>query len=233
MERWAEVPDGKGQCVKHGEYSAWHENGNLMFTGRYERGRKHGRWCSFDEEGNLRLEATFRDGKREGLWVLYDEAGRVERAEQYSDTVLDSIADRNMSPPVGRSLLVPVGGAMEAGRQVESISLEDAGDGEAEAEEGLVDLLEIDTIPVPRKRVEPVYPGAALETGKEGRVTVNVMINEEGAVQRIGRITGPRVFHDAARKAAQQWTFSPAAKDGKPVKVWISLPLNFWLIKEE
>ena len=226
-ERWNEILTGGGAYIRHGEYSQWHENGNLKLTGRYNRGERHGRWFAYDEEGNLRLEATFEDGERQGLWVLYDESGNVEREAQFNDSLLDSLADRAMSPPIGRTIIGVGGGS--------AVSLVNTASTEQKEEEGLVDLLEIDGsgLPLPKRCVQPVYPEDALKQEKEGHVIVNIMIGEDGKVRRIGQVTGPRIFHEAAREAARQWEFSLATKEGEPVKVWISLPLDFWLIKDK
>jgi len=42
-------------------------------------------------------------------------------------------------------------------------------------------------------------------------------------------VIGNEVFHAAAKKAAAQWTFSPAIQNDKPVKVWVMLPFRFQL----
>ena len=98
-----------------------------------------------------------------------------------------------------------------------------------EEEEEIVELWKVEKQPVPIKRVVPQYPDIALKANITGRVFVTALIDREGKVERIGSITGPEVFHEAAKSAALQWEFDPAIQNDRPVKVWVSLPFTFTL----
>ena len=73
------------------------------------------------------------------------------------------------------------------------------------------------------------YPEIAKEGGIEGRVTVKVLVGESGNVIKIGSISGESVFHDEVRDKAMDLQFTPGLQNGKPVKVWVSVPFNFKL----
>jgi protein TonB len=73
------------------------------------------------------------------------------------------------------------------------------------------------------------YPEIARETGIEGRVTVKVLVNESGSVIKVGSVSGPDVFHDEVREKASDLQFTPGLQNGKPVKVWVTVPFNFKL----
>jgi protein TonB len=73
------------------------------------------------------------------------------------------------------------------------------------------------------------YPEIAKESGIEGRVTVKVLVGENGNVIKIGSVSGPDVFHDEVRDKASELQFTPGLQNGKPVKVWVSVPFNFKL----
>jgi len=73
------------------------------------------------------------------------------------------------------------------------------------------------------------YPEIAKEGGIEGRVTVKVLVGESGSVIKIGSISGNSVFHDEVRDKARDLQFTPGLQNGKPVKVWVSVPFNFKL----
>lgn len=73
------------------------------------------------------------------------------------------------------------------------------------------------------------YPQLARDAGIEGRVTVKVLVGPEGNVIKIGTITGPDVFYDEVRSKADDLQFTPGLQNGKPVKVWVSVPFNFRL----
>ena len=73
------------------------------------------------------------------------------------------------------------------------------------------------------------YPEIARESGIEGRVTVKVLVNESGGVSKVGGVSGPDVFHDEVRDKAMDLQFTPGLQNGKPVKVWVTVPFNFKL----
>lgn len=98
-----------------------------------------------------------------------------------------------------------------------------------EEEEEIVEIWRVEKQPDPKKEVVPVYPEIARKAGITGTVQVEVLVNKRGLVEAIGRVIGSEVFHDAAKKAAAQWTFSPAIQNDKPVKVWVMLPFRFQL----
>lgn len=98
-----------------------------------------------------------------------------------------------------------------------------------EDEEEIVELWKVEKQPVVTKQVVPDYPEIALRANITGRVFVTALITTEGRVERLGEITGPEVFHQAAREAALQWEFEPAIQNDRPVKVWVSLPFTFRL----
>jgi protein TonB len=100
---------------------------------------------------------------------------------------------------------------------------------EVEEEEEVVEIWRVEKQPIPTKEVSPPYPPVAQKASIEGKVFVLVLVNKDGKVEQVGKITGPEVFHEAVRKAAEQWEFTPAIQNDKPVKVWVSLPFNFTL----
>ena len=73
------------------------------------------------------------------------------------------------------------------------------------------------------------YPEIAREAGMEGRVTVKVLVGPDGNVIKVGSVNGPDVFHDEVRDKAGDLQFTPGLQNGKPVKVWVSVPFNFKL----
>ncbi len=102
-------------------------------------------------------------------------------------------------------------------------------DVELEEEEEVVELWKVEKQPVPTKRAVPEYPDIARKANITGKVFVTALVNKEGKVEAIGKVTGPEVFHEAAKVAALQWEFEPAIQNDKPVKVWVSLPFTFQL----
>jgi protein TonB len=100
---------------------------------------------------------------------------------------------------------------------------------ELEEEEEIVELWRVEKQPTPTKRAVPEYPDIARKANITGKVFVTALIDKDGKVEQIGKITGPDVFHEAAKAAAEKWEFDPAIQNDKPVKVWVSLPFTFKL----
>ncbi len=84
--------------------------------------------------------------------------------------------------------------------------------------------------PEVKKRVEPWYPELLKLAGIEGKVILNVFINEQGKVEKTKILESTHeAFSEAAVKAAKQWEFLPAMKDGKPIKAEVTIPFRFKL----
>jgi TonB family protein len=66
---------------------------------------------------------------------------------------------------------------------------------------------------------KPVVPEEAKRVKASGRVTVRVVIDEDGKVISAKATDGPLPLREAAEAAARQATFAPTTKDGITVKV--------------
>ncbi|MCF7823896.1 MAG: energy transducer TonB [Candidatus Marinimicrobia bacterium] len=74
------------------------------------------------------------------------------------------------------------------------------------------------------------YPKELRDKGIEGTVLVNASVSSEGLVTetRITQTLEPKLDRIAAN-AVQRTLFNPALRDGKPVDVWIAIPIQFTL----
>ncbi len=76
--------------------------------------------------------------------------------------------------------------------------------------------------------VPPVYTEMARRAGVEGVVIVESVIDEEGDVTNTRVLRGlPMGLDEAALEALQTWKFKPATLEGRPVKVYYTLTVNF------
>lgn len=80
------------------------------------------------------------------------------------------------------------------------------------------------------RKVQPTYPPSALADEREGRIEVRALVGPDGKVQD-AFVAPPtsrdRALADAALEAAWQWEFRPAKWEGKPVAVWLMVPISF------
>jgi protein TonB len=85
-----------------------------------------------------------------------------------------------------------------------------------------------DRMPAPKKQTAPVHPKALLDKKITGVVVVGFIIDEKGNVADAWAVESPDpAFSKAAIDCVKQWKFTPALKGGKPVKVNMSVDLNF------
>ena len=88
----------------------------------------------------------------------------------------------------------------------------------------------VDTIPRPIQPIRPMYPPMAARQKAKGNVILTVFISETGAVLDVKVLRGaPFGFDDAAVRAVRATRFTPATKDGKRVRTWMPIPINFTL----
>ena len=83
-----------------------------------------------------------------------------------------------------------------------------------------------------KSRANPLYPKMAVAKKVEGTVILRILVSEKGEaadVQVLRQAGGSMGLNEAAVKAAKQWKFQPAVKEGKRVKVWMTYPIVFKL----
>ena len=78
---------------------------------------------------------------------------------------------------------------------------------------------------------QPPYPPLAKQIGVQGRVSVQVLIDEEGRVISATAIDGHDLLRLAAQRAALQARFSPTTLSGLPVKVSGVITYDFKLTR--
>ncbi|HEX7579365.1 MAG TPA: M56 family metallopeptidase [Thermoanaerobaculia bacterium] len=84
--------------------------------------------------------------------------------------------------------------------------------------------------PVEVSRPRPVYPPEAREKRLTGIVTLTAVIGETGKVTRVEPLGSPDpMLAAAAVEAVGKWTYKPATKGGKPVKVRLQVRVSFML----
>jgi len=82
------------------------------------------------------------------------------------------------------------------------------------------------------RMVKPQYPPEELAQGVEGEVTLEILVNAEGKVEKAWVLStiGPRSFEEASLKAVRQFLFAPPLKDGKPVSMAIRFVFKFRIV---
>ena len=74
------------------------------------------------------------------------------------------------------------------------------------------------------------YPDSAKANKIEGQVVFTALLDANGNIEKLSdKIEGPEIFHDEVKRVIWRLKFSPARKDGEPVKCWVSIPFKFEL----
>src|SRR5258705_2429661 len=84
----------------------------------------------------------------------------------------------------------------------------------------------VEELPEAITKVAPAWPEGSRESAG-GTVMVQALVMKDGTVgdtKIVGSLPG---FDDAAMAAVRQWKFKPAMAKGKPVAVWVAIPVKF------
>ncbi len=84
--------------------------------------------------------------------------------------------------------------------------------------------------PVLLERVEPDYPEAARRARIEGTVVLEAVITARGSVEeiRVLRSINP-LLDQAAERAVRRWSYRPATLNGRAVRVYLTVTVDFRL----
>jgi TonB family protein len=74
---------------------------------------------------------------------------------------------------------------------------------------------------------QPAYSPIARQMKVSGRVEVEVLINEQGAVETARVLTGNPLLTQSAIIAVEKWKFTPFTSDGKAVRATTTIVFEF------
>lgn len=83
------------------------------------------------------------------------------------------------------------------------------------------------------RKVEPVYPSAAIEAHIQGKVVIDAATDIEGNVVETAVVSGNPLLTGAAVEAVKQWKYKPYLVNNKPIPVVFSVTLDFRLEKSD
>ncbi len=86
-------------------------------------------------------------------------------------------------------------------------------------------------IPKYRQNRQPSYPLIAKRRGYEGEILLSVLVDGAGTVSEITikNSSGHLSLDNAALNTVKNWLFTPAAVNGRPVAMWVDVPIQFQL----
>lgn len=93
----------------------------------------------------------------------------------------------------------------------------------------LGDYVYVEELPEAMTKVPPSYPDAARAAKVEGTVPVQAPVGKDGRVRDAQIVKSIPELDEAAGAAVRRWAFRPAMAGGKPVAVWVAVPVRFSL----
>ncbi len=85
------------------------------------------------------------------------------------------------------------------------------------------------TLPQVIRKVPAAYPPAARRDRIEGTVVVQALVGKEGRVRETKITHSVPALDAAAVRSVRRFVFKPAVSNGKPVAVWVAVPVRFSL----
>ena len=146
-------------------------------------------------------------------WIAVSSAGCSQSRKQSSGSV-ESLPVAEASPaPSPVSASAPIPGTLYTSQ--------------SPAPEGYV---YVEELPEAIRRVPPEYPEEARKVKAEGTVQVQALVGTDGFVHEVKILSSPSPsLSPAAGDAVRKWVFKPATAYGKPVAVWVTVPVRFSL----
>jgi TonB family protein len=85
-----------------------------------------------------------------------------------------------------------------------------------------------------RENTHPVYPAVARSRGYEGMVLLAAEVAADGRVEKVAikKSSGYASLDRSALESVKRWKFDPGRKLGKPVAMWVDVPVKF-VLKED
>ncbi len=84
--------------------------------------------------------------------------------------------------------------------------------------------------PVGISQPEPKYPGPAQVTHQQGVVILQAIIGTDGSVENVGVLkSAAPLLDEAALEAVRRWRYTPATLNGRAVRVFLTVTVNFTL----
>jgi protein TonB len=71
------------------------------------------------------------------------------------------------------------------------------------------------------------FPSLARMTRAEGTVVIDALIDVNGRVSEMRIVSGPGVFHEAAKESLAKWRYQPGLLNGKPVPTHLYVTIQF------
>jgi protein TonB len=77
--------------------------------------------------------------------------------------------------------------------------------------------------------VKPDYPEIARRARATGKVILQIVVGRSGEIEQVSVLRSEPLFDEAAIAAVRRWNYLPAMQGGRPVKVYLTVIVEFGL----
>jgi len=84
--------------------------------------------------------------------------------------------------------------------------------------------------PVRTGFVKPEYPAVARKARVPGTVILEIVVGRSGDVESVKILRSDPLFDEAAIEAVKRWKYKPALQSGRPVRVYLTVRIEFGLV---
>lgn len=214
--------------IEHGLHKKWYDDGTLITEGYYLNGQKIGTWYHIGTG-----TGTYIDGKMEGKWESKNEKGLTKFIYQYKDgkkdgpfMVYDSLGVLT-NEGVYKADTIFIQSNIDDSAKLTQIPLFSPCEGLSGKE--AKDCSNSKLLMYVYKNLK--YPSIAVENHIQGQVIAQFYVESDGQVTEIKINNGlcQAMKDEVTRVIKSMPRWSPAIKDGKPVRFLYTLPVKFKL----
>lgn len=193
---------------KHeGNFVYYDSSGRKTLEEYYINNKHEGERISYFEDGTPWIKENYKDDKLDGEQLYFYKSGQVKRREKYKEGELKK---GYCYTPSGKDTTYYPFEQMP------------------EFKGGALAMMKY-------IQANIKYPDEAKENGIEGRVFIKFVVSASGKIENVEVLKGvdPLLNMEALRVVKSMPDWEPGRQDGKPVKVYFTLPLSFRLGKKK
>lgn len=212
--------------MKDGFYGNWLDDGSVRRKGHYKNDQKVGEWQEFSSKGN------YKNNLKDGLWKTYDDNNQVLRETTYSngEQVGESVEyDLNDKISLEDQIESETNENPELFKIVETMPRFPGCEDQFDDEKEIKRCADTKMLQYIYKNIR--YPAIAREHGIEGMALYQFVIDRDGSVGELVKISGLckeiEAECESIIKNMPKWR--PGTQKGEPVRVQFTLPIKFRL----
>lgn len=218
--------DDRSTLYRHDTFTWYNTNGQITSKGKFIHGYRHGEWIFYYASNQSIAERKYYDnGKPVGTWKEYDLKGELLRTSEY-DSVLHGTTVHYKDGEIYRTCVFKNGNLVGC-TPSEPIN-------SSNQEDNIMPEPGYDLNKFLGNKIK--YPKTLRKNKIQGKARIRFVVDTEGYIVNIepGSPGTHELFMLEAIRVVQSLPrWKPGLRNGKPVNVYYTLPINFNMASEE